>query len=244
MELPPLNTETKKNWEFKSLVGAVKDIEILNNLKSYLDGLVDDGPLLRYLGGLKEWSSWFSRLYVWDGNPPMFDRVAWIKVIGVPVSLWDRHVFNRIGERCGRLLVKSEASFEDGNMAEDRMAILVDSGKRFSLEMDIKWKEHSFKVWVEEIAGQWSPSFLSADSPESSGNGESSVFERSIDSKSKETEGCMLDDDNFSCMGNHNDFSPPMSAAHVPDTVLLVIRVRWLVVLMRREKERAQVKLI
>ncbi|MFS7979772.1 hypothetical protein Hanom_Chr10g00931591 [Helianthus anomalus] len=86
--------------------------------------------------------------------------------------------------------------------------------------MDVKWKEHSFKFWVEEIAGQWSPSFLSADSPEFSGNGESSVFERSFDNKSKETEGCMLDDDDFSCMGNQNVISPPKTAAHVPDTVL------------------------
>ncbi|KAJ0451911.1 hypothetical protein HanRHA438_Chr15g0715361 [Helianthus annuus] len=130
--------EAKKQWEFKSLVGEAKDIEFLNNLKIHHVGLVEEGPMLRYLEGLKvlitfsnkeeannflrtrgeEWASWFSRLYVWEGIPPLFERVAWIKVIGVPVLLWDRHVLNRIGERCGRILVKSEASFEDGNMAE------------------------------------------------------------------------------------------------------------------------------
>ncbi|MFS7914272.1 hypothetical protein Hanom_Chr02g00151441 [Helianthus anomalus] len=55
------------------------------------------------------WEKWFTRLYVWDGIPPLFERVAWVKVLGVPVSLWDGHIVNRIGERCGRLLVKSEA---------------------------------------------------------------------------------------------------------------------------------------
>ncbi|KAF5776481.1 putative RNA recognition motif domain, nucleotide-binding alpha-beta plait domain superfamily [Helianthus annuus] len=96
VELPPMDTETKKKWELRPLIGEVKDIETLNNLKSHLDGLVDEGPFLRYLGGLKvlvtfsnqevandflrnrgeEWATWFSRLYVWDGTPPLFERVA------------------------------------------------------------------------------------------------------------------------------------------------------------------------
>ncbi|KAF5778561.1 putative RNA recognition motif domain, nucleotide-binding alpha-beta plait domain superfamily [Helianthus annuus] len=180
IELPPVNTETKKSLEFKSLVGETKDIDILNNLKEILD----EGLKLRYLGGLKvlisfssvqeadeylrlrveEWEQWFSRLYMWEGIPPLFEKVAWIKVLGVPVSLWDRHILNRIGERCGRLLVKSEASPDDGNMAEDRMAILVETGKRLSKELNLKWKDHNFKVWVEEMSGQWSPAFLDMNS--------------------------------------------------------------------------------
>ncbi|KAJ0740034.1 hypothetical protein HanOQP8_Chr06g0212391 [Helianthus annuus] len=176
VELPPVNSEAKKKLEFKSLVGEAKDINILNNLKDTLE----EGLVLRYLGVLKvlisfnsvkeaddylrlkveEWEKWFSRLYIWEGIPPVFERVAWIKVIGVPVSLWDRHILNKIGERCGRLLVKSEVSTEDGNMAEDRLAILVKSGKRVSEELMLTWKDHSLTVWVEEIVGQWSLDFL------------------------------------------------------------------------------------
>ncbi|KAJ0808769.1 putative RNA recognition motif domain, nucleotide-binding alpha-beta plait domain superfamily [Helianthus annuus] len=172
--LPPMNTETKKSFEFKSLVGEAKDIDILNDLKVHLSGITEKGFKLKYLGGLKVllcfdspveaeefrvnsvdlWECWFSRLYVWEGIPPIFERVAWIKIVGVPVSLWDRNVFNKIGERCGRLLVKSEVEAENGNLAEDRLAILVHSGKRVSAEFNILWKEHNIQVWVEEIAGQ------------------------------------------------------------------------------------------
>ncbi|MFS8034713.1 hypothetical protein Hanom_Chr17g01584471 [Helianthus anomalus] len=155
--LPPMNTDSKKNMEYKSLVGETKDIEILNNLKDTLEeGMADNYLRLR----VNKREQWFSRLYMWDGIPLVFDRVAWIKVLGVPVSLWDRHVLNKIGKRCGRLLVKFEASFEDGNMAEDRMAILIGSGKRLSEEVTLMWKEHKLTVWVEEIAGQWCPDFL------------------------------------------------------------------------------------
>ncbi|MFS7963746.1 hypothetical protein Hanom_Chr08g00741981 [Helianthus anomalus] len=119
-----------------------------------------------------------------------------------------------IGERCGRLLVKSEASSEDGNMAEDRMAVLVQSGKRISSEMNITWKEHSIKVWVEEIAGQWSPAFLTDDTSEESDIGESPECEWLAEFRGKVSKGCMLDDE-FSCMGNPNDCPSSKSAVHV-----------------------------
>ncbi|KAM0045369.1 putative RNA recognition motif domain, nucleotide-binding alpha-beta plait domain superfamily [Helianthus debilis subsp. tardiflorus] len=173
IDLPPMNTTTKKAFEFKSLVGEAKDIDILNYLKDFLSGITEDGIELKYLGGLKvllcfkspeeaedfryysvnDWEKWFSRLYVWEGIPPLFERVAWVKVLGVPVSLWDRHVINKIGERCGRLLVKSEAESVDGNMADDRLAIFVNTGKRVAAEFDLVWKEQIIKVWVEELSG-------------------------------------------------------------------------------------------
>ncbi|KAI3806723.1 hypothetical protein L1987_22637 [Smallanthus sonchifolius] len=52
------------------------------------------------------WSQWFSRLYVWEGDPGVFERLAWIEIRGVPACLWDNHVFNWIGERFGRLVKK------------------------------------------------------------------------------------------------------------------------------------------
>ncbi|KAM0000849.1 putative RNA recognition motif domain, nucleotide-binding alpha-beta plait domain superfamily [Helianthus debilis subsp. tardiflorus] len=182
IELPPINTDMKKCNELKSLVGEAKDIDMLNDLKN----LLHEGLSLSFLGGLKvlihfndakeadaylreeveSWEKWFSRLYVWDGAPPIFERVAWIKILGVPASLWDRHIFNKIGERCGRLLVKSEASSNDGNLAEERVAVLVSSGKRISDEFLLTWKDHNINIWVEEISGQWVPNFLKDDGKE------------------------------------------------------------------------------
>ncbi|KAM0067059.1 putative RNA recognition motif domain, nucleotide-binding alpha-beta plait domain superfamily [Helianthus debilis subsp. tardiflorus] len=206
IEVPPLNSSTKKALEYKSLVGETKDIDILNDLQSNLSGITEDGFQLKYLGGLKVllcfksvkeaeefhyhlvdvWEKWFSRLYVWDGLPPIFERVAWVKVIGVPVSLWDRYIFNKIGERCGRLLVKSEAEVNDGNLSEERLAVLVQSGKRINEEFNILWKDHSIKVWVEELSGQWYPAFLDGDVDTSDRNstGESSELGDSISDES------------------------------------------------------------
>ncbi|KAF5797593.1 putative RNA-directed DNA polymerase [Helianthus annuus] len=200
IELPPINTDLKKSNELKSLVGEAKDIDILNDLKN----LLREGLSLSYLGGLKvlihfidekeandflreeveSWEKWFSRLYVWDGTPPIFERVAWIKILGVPASLWDRHTFNKIGERYGRLLVKSEASPNDGNLAEERVAVLVNSGKRISDELLLTWKVHNINIWVEEISGQWVPNFLKDEEKEDIE--ESSIFRDDHESEEEE----------------------------------------------------------
>ncbi|KAF5818018.1 putative RNA recognition motif domain, nucleotide-binding alpha-beta plait domain superfamily [Helianthus annuus] len=219
--LPPMNSELKKSLEFKSLVGEVKDIDFLNDLKDLLMGITEEGVGLKYLGGLKVllcfsspaeaeefrcdkveiWERWFSRLYIWEGIPPVFERVAWVKILGVPVSLWDRTVFNKIGERCGKLLVKSEAEVNDGNVSEERLAILVHSGKRFSAEFNLQWKENNIPVWVEEIVGQWSPSFLEGEVLVSESADQSSEFGDSP-ATSKENSKSFREDRSVGCMGN------------------------------------------
>ncbi|KAJ0922777.1 hypothetical protein HanPSC8_Chr05g0207751 [Helianthus annuus] len=233
IELPPMNSETKKAWEFKSLIGEVKDIEILNNLQEHVAGIMEDNFEMKYLGGLKVllcfknpeeaedfrlgkvnvWEAWFSRLYAWDGIPPIFERVAWVKILGLPLPLWDRHVINKIDKRCGRLLVKSEADKNDGNMAEDCLAILVQSGNRISSEFILSRKEQKIKVWVEEISGQWCPSFLekvvdeegtsvfSGESPVLSSPAMSPGEVRSVDTGVEKTKGCPSVSPP-SCMGN------------------------------------------
>ncbi|KAI7754244.1 hypothetical protein M8C21_006718 [Ambrosia artemisiifolia] len=106
------------------------------------------------------WSKWFTRLYLWEGTLPEFQRVAWIKVFGVPLPLWDRQVFNKIGERCGRVLSRSEAYASDDDLSADRMAILVHSGVRVADSFVLKWKDQRIKVWVQEMDEDWKPEFL------------------------------------------------------------------------------------
>ncbi|KAJ0868316.1 putative RNA recognition motif domain, nucleotide-binding alpha-beta plait domain superfamily [Helianthus annuus] len=254
IELPPMDTQAKRTWEFRSLIGEAKELETLNNLKSLLSGIKDKCPVLRYLGGLKvlltfkdqaeaneflrdqaeTWSEWFSRVYVWEGIPPVFERIAWIRVIGVPVCLWDRNVFTRIAERCGRVLVGSEAQLEDDNLAVDRMAILVQSGKRVSNEILMSWKEHEFKVWVEEIDGCWCPSFLDEQFTPSPDIASPVVVSTEVSSRRRDMNRCYREEERLGmgnvhdgmhgapsmCMENLNDFSSPKTDEHVQEELL------------------------
>ncbi|MFS7998792.1 hypothetical protein Hanom_Chr12g01158111 [Helianthus anomalus] len=100
------------------------------------------------------------------------------------VESWEKWFSRLIGERCGRLIVKSEASSEDGNLAEERVAVLVESGKRISDEFLLSWKENKIKIWVEEISGQWVPEFLNRNIKEDEDG--SSFFSDIASSKDEE----------------------------------------------------------
>ncbi|KAJ0575380.1 hypothetical protein HanIR_Chr05g0212101 [Helianthus annuus] len=181
VSIPTMQPEAKRMWEQKALIGEVKELEYLEKMDQFRQDVEDWGIELKYMGGLKvllafksretaedyqklnyeQWTEWFARLYLWDGNPPVFDRVAWIKVTGVPLTLWDRHLFNKIGERCGRLLVKSEVSFSDVVVSEDTMAVLTQSGRRIEAEIKVKWGNQNCTIWVNEVERNWYPAFTS-----------------------------------------------------------------------------------
>ncbi|MFS7934600.1 hypothetical protein Hanom_Chr05g00393481 [Helianthus anomalus] len=194
IELPPMNTKTKKKGEFKSLIDEVKEIVSLNNLKENLSGIMEENFELRYPGVLK---------------------CSFVLRARKKRKSSDWHVINRIGERCGRHLVKSKAEACNGNMAEDRLAVLVHTGKRISLEFTLSWKEHKIKVWVEEIVGQWCSDFLKEKDPEMVCLGRSTKFDYSPASDIPEmnSRGC----ESPTCMENPKVFLSPITEVDEPD---------------------------
>ncbi|KAL8255369.1 hypothetical protein R6Q59_033590 [Mikania micrantha] len=48
-------------------------------------------------------------------------------------------VFNRIGEKYGTLIKKSQASTKDGNLSFERVGVLVKTGARIEEEICIQW---------------------------------------------------------------------------------------------------------
>ncbi|KAI3800097.1 hypothetical protein L1987_35405 [Smallanthus sonchifolius] len=87
-------------------------------------------------------------------------KLAWIEIKGIPACLWDNHVFNRIGERFGRLVKKSEASMNDGNLFLEKLVILVSHGNKILEEICVRWNKCIIKVWVHEFEENWTPTFL------------------------------------------------------------------------------------
>ncbi|KAI3819711.1 hypothetical protein L1987_13559 [Smallanthus sonchifolius] len=102
----------------------------------------------------------YVRLYAWEADPGEFERLAWIMVRGIPACLWDMHVFDRIEERFDRLVQKSEAYVEDGNISQEKLAVLVKHGAFISEEIKVVWGGAPIRVWVHEVEEDWAPSFL------------------------------------------------------------------------------------
>ncbi|KAI3775614.1 hypothetical protein L1987_50195 [Smallanthus sonchifolius] len=178
--LPKMDSKAKREWSGRSLIGEVFNLEIMDSLRTDMFNEKMMGATVRFVGGLKImltfgdslmadefrrsqfdlWSQWFSRSYAWEGELGEYERLAWIIVKGIPACLWDRHVFDGIGERVGRLIQKLEASVGDGNISQDKLVVLVKHGTRISKEIDVNRNGLSFRVWVDEVDESWVPSFL------------------------------------------------------------------------------------
>ncbi|KAM0028601.1 hypothetical protein Hdeb2414_s0018g00515841 [Helianthus debilis subsp. tardiflorus] len=106
-----------------SLVGRTVDLEtlvyfdrllrianiIVANIQ-YLRGLSvlitfhDEASASSFLELKDVWKPWFSKLDLWNGQTLPLERVAWLKLCGIPLHLFDADVLSQVGEAFGKIL--------------------------------------------------------------------------------------------------------------------------------------------
>ncbi|KAJ0668807.1 hypothetical protein HanPI659440_Chr17g0693811 [Helianthus annuus] len=160
----------------RALVVRCKDLMILRKLNCILVENRITGASLSYLGGLSMlikfdneemctnflldhalWEAWFSNLDVWNGQSFPFERLAWVRVQGVPMHLADNEVFNRIAELFGKIVNGSQVEVEDGNLSVSWIGLLVGEGDRIHDHNTLRWKNKLYRVWIEEEFSEWVP---------------------------------------------------------------------------------------
>ncbi|KAK1423486.1 hypothetical protein QVD17_18789 [Tagetes erecta] len=164
-----------------SLLGKVHNLALLDKLNLYL--MENDGRpefVIRYLGGLfivltfetkeeakgyldqkvHEWSTVFSCLNIWDGSSPMFERVAWLTITGIPPHLFERETINLIGSWCGRVVQESKACLTQENLSYDKIAVITNQGEKIKKSLTISYHNSKFRIWIKEDNESWVPSFL------------------------------------------------------------------------------------
>ncbi|KAJ0508473.1 hypothetical protein HanIR_Chr11g0517611 [Helianthus annuus] len=118
-----------------ALVGRCKDLTILRKLDSFLADAGVTGVSLSYLGGLSMllkfvdeepcakflldhqlWKEWFLNLDQWNCQSLPFERLAWVRIQGVPMHLADNDVLNNIAEHFGKVVHGSQMEVEDRNL--------------------------------------------------------------------------------------------------------------------------------
>ncbi|KAJ0733920.1 hypothetical protein HanPI659440_Chr11g0413891 [Helianthus annuus] len=177
----------------RSIHGIAKDLATLNNLQSILNNGRLDNYGLSYVGGLSVLltlgnlenvrevldghsgvlSEAFSRFSVWNGVDLQVDRVATLRVTGVPVLLKDNSLFDRIGNLFGRVVQGSNFSWlvsDNSDNSDSSVKVLVPPGKRIDESVVVQWKERRFVVWVTETLELWSPDLEDGSSLEDSGS--------------------------------------------------------------------------
>ncbi|KAM0008773.1 putative RNA recognition motif domain, nucleotide-binding alpha-beta plait domain superfamily [Helianthus debilis subsp. tardiflorus] len=178
----PDRTGAFKELVGMALVGRTVDLETLVDFDKLLRTAKLSVASLQYLGGLSllisfhdadsaklfmdakdVWGPWFSKLDYWSGQSLPLERVAWLRLCGIPLHLLDPVVLGLVGEAFGRLLHIPKFSEGVLDLSNVRVGVLVGLSGRIKEGVSLKWKDRSFKIWVEEDSDEWVPNCLDRD---------------------------------------------------------------------------------
>ncbi|KAF5781415.1 putative RNA recognition motif domain, nucleotide-binding alpha-beta plait domain superfamily [Helianthus annuus] len=176
-----------------SLVGRVVDLEtlvdfdrLLNIAKvvvanvQYLGGLSilisfhDEASANKFLESKVVWGPWFSRLDPWAGQSLPFERVAWLRMIGIPLHLYEPDVMVQVGELFGKVLHVPKMVEEDMDLSVCSVAVLVGEVGRINDAVTLRWSRKSYCIGVEEEQQVWIPDCLGVHGSNGSKASESS----------------------------------------------------------------------
>ncbi|KAJ0788679.1 putative RNA recognition motif domain, nucleotide-binding alpha-beta plait domain superfamily [Helianthus annuus] len=162
----------------KALVARMIDLRALKNIKIILNDICPGRGRVQYLGGLDVMVSFddaetvvavreaaklvvgkFSMISIWEGQTLGFERLAWLKVQGIPLHLLSNEVIDAVGGVFGKVVHKANRSERDHDLSFEYVGVLVGDGKRVSEEVVLNWKDRRFRVWVMEELGGWMPEF-------------------------------------------------------------------------------------
>ncbi|KAJ0764965.1 putative RNA recognition motif domain, nucleotide-binding alpha-beta plait domain superfamily [Helianthus annuus] len=158
----------------RSLVLKVCSLEVLQRVKRLLEEMKLGEGEVRYLGGFlilvtfrsKEHAKMaleelvgrpelFCSVVVWEGQDLPFERVAWLKVYGIPLSLLAIKVFDSIGAFFGSVVKKPTVDRMEIDSSFHYIGVMVGHGARIKEELFLKWRGKTLKIWVEEDDKDW-----------------------------------------------------------------------------------------
>ncbi|KAK1413002.1 hypothetical protein QVD17_34682 [Tagetes erecta] len=181
VNLGNLVVPTTQLWSKGTLWGSLSNIQSLHNLKNIIHDAGFNDCHFKYVGGLQIliffqsideaksffnmtniWKPWFSHLAPWSGQIIPYERIATIRIYGVPVHLWDKFVFDSIGESIGRIVQPSDANLNHDIVSYNQVGVLINNVQRVDEEICLKWRDNTFRIWIKEDGIEWCPEFLSS----------------------------------------------------------------------------------
>ncbi|KAJ9683116.1 hypothetical protein PVL29_018914 [Vitis rotundifolia] len=141
-DLKSWGTQLMKIWGLKGSLGLAK----LERGKALMEfEFVEEADRALSLGSisvggihlhLEKWSSQ-------TGCLPEGEKrgEAWVRIVGLPVSLWDREILRRIGEECGGFLVVDSQTEKLGELQRARILVKTNGEER----------PNEVEVWIEDF---------------------------------------------------------------------------------------------
>ncbi|KAM0018385.1 hypothetical protein Hdeb2414_s0026g00673531 [Helianthus debilis subsp. tardiflorus] len=156
----------------KAVVVTMADFKALREASDTIKGMMLGEGVVQYIGGMfllvsfksgdeverfsllsKERKDVFLSVEKWVGQTLPFERIAWLRIQGIPIHLLDNSVINRIGEKFGKIVQVGQHDVWDSDLSYDYIGVLVAEGKRIQEEVVVQWKGRRYRVWVAEEVG-------------------------------------------------------------------------------------------
>ncbi|KAJ0539300.1 putative RNA recognition motif domain, nucleotide-binding alpha-beta plait domain superfamily [Helianthus annuus] len=137
----------------------VANIQYLGGL-SILISFHDEASANKFLESKVVWGPWFSRLNPWNGQSFPIERVAWLRLIGIPLHLFELEVMVQVGELFGKVLHAPKMIEEDLDLSVCSVAVLVGDAGRINDVVSLRWNKKNYRIWVEEEHEVWVPDCL------------------------------------------------------------------------------------
>ncbi|CAH1412514.1 unnamed protein product [Lactuca virosa] len=96
-----------------------------------------------------------------DQHEIPYERTAWLKILGVPLRLWDEENFNIIDGRFGRIVSPFNKLYTRRDFSMEKVSVLTSERKWINTEVTVVADGKTYKIGVVEYTDDWSP-FLPA----------------------------------------------------------------------------------
>ncbi|KAJ0453916.1 hypothetical protein HanIR_Chr15g0734441 [Helianthus annuus] len=198
----------------KALIARMLDLDALRSIHIILNEICLGLGRVQYLGGLSVLISFedketattvleavrevlrrFSSVDYWEGQSLGYDRLAWLKIMGIPLQLINNEVIDAVGGVFGKIVHRVKRPDDDGDLSFEYIGVLVGDGKRICEEVTLVWRERKFKVWVLEESGEWVLEFYQVSIPSES------ITEPTPDPMPKHTNECEMEDADLNKVG-------------------------------------------
>ncbi|KAJ0485317.1 putative RNA recognition motif domain, nucleotide-binding alpha-beta plait domain superfamily [Helianthus annuus] len=119
-----LETLVDLNRLFRIAKVNYTNIQYLGGLSTLIT-FADESVAKNFLEAGDVWGPWFSKLDAWEGQSLSFERVAWIRLLGVPLHLLESDVVKMVGEGFGKVLYVPKSSGEEKDLSMGMVGVLV-----------------------------------------------------------------------------------------------------------------------
>nr|KAJ0196777.1 hypothetical protein LSAT_V11C700381330 [Lactuca sativa] len=164
---------TMGKWIRKVMViGEAHSIDHIVNLPA--PSLMNDGT--KYMGGLRvailfdsskgaqefvtdkcRWQEWFKWMTLGDQSDLCFERLAWLRITGVPLKYWDEDNFSRIASRFGKVICPFDNIHNRNDFSVGKVGIITACKKWINEEVEVMVNGNVLSVGVYEYNEDWSP---------------------------------------------------------------------------------------